>query len=939
MTDKSSRFDVETVALRGKNLVEASAGTGKTHAITFLVVRLVLEEELQPKDIAVVTFTEAATAELRDRVRAQLAKAEQIFDLAAQGAPLPKNDFTQLVQRRKKTLLQDAQRLREAVENVDQAAISTIHGFCQRLLHDSALKTRTAFDVELVPDLNDLRDDVLYDFWHRRIAPSPELVTTLASAGVNLNRLRTLFDAIRRNPSLRVEPLSSASESDLACALKDALDAVRSHGRQTDLNFEAILRKNKTLGKLGIGADERPALFAAVEHIVDGTSGQLPANAACLFPQVAKELFKCSEAKLPPFFAAWQRYADLNSARAIALQHEFLNATQQELARRKSQQRVLGFEDLIQRLATAISGPDGAALVKAMRGQFKAVLIDEFQDTDPTQLQIFDSVFGNGEHLLFYIGDPKQAIYAFRGGDVFTYLAGRTAAKRHSMRVNWRSDPGVIAVVNQLFAKKDAFFIDGIGYEPITPRPDASAQFVHPDKSRSSAFELLFVRRKDQKQDANKGPARIAVARIVAADIVELLQSGARIAERPVREGDIAVLTRNNKQCRLIQAELVSHGVHCVLAGDQNVFGSDDATDLQFLLGALLDPSSSRDIKRALASRMMGQSGNNLAQLEDDPQAWNEWQGKFRHWGQLWSKYGFMRMFRELMSTAQSAETLLKARGGERALTNLLHLGELLHRASKGQHLGPAALTQWLREERKRAGKGKAAQSEYAEIRLESDESAVHILTVHKAKGLEYPIVYCPYLWDSHGGARNTNDPLLYHDDSQRAVLHIGLDEQARAHPKKQNEWENRAEERRVVYVGLTRAKHRCVVVWGGLRGWATNAATDLLHSRTNDADDSDGTSDSDKTKPTDAQLLEDLEAKAGHCAGDLNIHAVDWDFDCAPLEADRDAATPLSCREIITRVKHWARTDSFSGLIKPRSTEDPTERAPAADEALVTAE
>lgn len=942
-------FDAGSVSLTGKHLVEASAGTGKTHAITTLFVRLVVERGLLPAEIVVVTFTEAATAELRDRVRRRLVEAEAAFEASLAGTTAV-GDATLLglVARRKGHAAEDAARLRDAIENVDQAAISTIHSFCQSTLKDAALTTRTSFDVELVPDLNDIRDDALYDFWHRAVAPDDVLVELLHSQGIDIRVLRTLLTEVLRNPTATLEPpLLAPGEGGalgegavLAERTRAALLAARAAGKGLAIN--EYLKPRCTLQEILFNSSKRSAMFKEVEGVIEGHRHSPPANSERLFPAVVNAAAKVPKAKRTskgkapqeadlsappgahPFFPAWENYVRACQERLLLLQTQLLRDVPRDIARRKQRLGVLGFEDLIRGVADALQGPSGEQLAANLRKKFKAVLIDEFQDTDPTQLDIFRQAFGDGKHTLFFIGDPKQAIYGFRGGDVFTYLQGRQGAERHVMSVNWRSDPGVLQAVNEMFRKPDIFLNEDILYEPVQARPGAARAFLDANGAPQAGVEILFV------EDGNResvGRARGDASRIVAADIVRLLRGGERIPDgsgssRPVREGDIAVLTRNNRQCVTVQEALVARGVHCVLAGDQNVFGAAETKELLLVLGAVLDPSSTYELKRALSSRIVGLRGKDIARLESDASEWNEWVEGFRRWQSLWAQHGFLRMFRELLRKADTVKTLLRSRDGERSLTNLLHLGELMHQASKAQQLGPAALVQWLEAERRAADQPRAAREETAEMRLESDESAVHILTIHKAKGLEYPVVYLPYLWNKFSPPKNHHSPLLHHPSGQ-PVLNIALDGADRSAALAGAAKENEAEERRVLYVALTRAKHRCTILWGHLKGMLDSTAASLFHPSGLDQ------------SATEAEILRDLEALRERCGQDLSLRTVPKNFDQAPLEPRSHDAATLHPRKIEHVVRQWVRTDSFSGLIRPRAEIDPHEIAPSEDEHL----
>ncbi|MCC6667163.1 MAG: exodeoxyribonuclease V subunit beta [Polyangiaceae bacterium] len=911
-------FDAVAITLDQKNLVEASAGTGKTYAITTLFVRLLLESQLDPSEILVVTFTEAATAELRDRVRGRIVEAEAAFGAALAGEAPKDEAFARLAKRRGSALADDLKRLRRAVENIDEAPISTIHGFCQRVLHDNAFGTRVPFGAQLIPDLSELYDDVLYDLWQCRVAHgSPGFARQAAALGVDMPRLRRLLEEARRNPRVAVVPVALAPVE--AEALERALAEVRRELARFD-GF-AYVGEHCKASDFGKGDALHRLLHELRGCVACDEPNELyfPPGAEKLFPtEVAARLyqkFAGDPGAAHPFFAAFERLVRLSWLRVIALQHEVLRELPKELERRKTQRGVLGFEDLLLRVADALAGEDGPRLEEALRQRFRAVLIDEFQDTDPVQFEIFERVFGGGSHPLFLIGDPKQAIYAFRGADVFAYLAAAENARRFSMGTSYRSDPGHVAVVNQLFRLPGTFVIPAIGYSDVAPKPGATNAFHAAHASGSASVELLFVRRTHDGKPLNKSLARRAAARIVAADIVRLLQGPSTIARaggaEPVGAGDVAVLTRTNAQCFLVQDALRARGIVSVVISDTSVFESEEAADVQAVLGAVLDPMSRSDLRRAVATSLLGVTGDQIAAHEADAEWWQSWLTRFRKWHDLWVERGFVRMFRALLTDTGAAANLLALAGGERRLTNALHLSELLHRAATEQHLGPAALLAWLADQRA----GEVAVAERAEIRLESDEAAVKILTVHKAKGLEFPVVYCPFLWDAGGGKKN-GGPFRFHDRAGRATLDIDVDPPARADNWEWSRWESFAEEMRVAYVALTRAQHRTTIVWGGFNQIGESAAAFLLHppgvltppavpsaARLNQA--------------SDADLERDLQQLVARGQPALAVRTVPLGDDQAPMQPAAQAGEPLQPRPIPNRIHSWQRTSSFSNLIQ----------------------
>jgi len=829
-------FDPLALEIAGKILVEASAGTGKTHSITTLFVRLVLEQGLAPGEILVVTFTEAATAELRSRIRGRLTDAHAALERARSGRPAGDEVLGRLLERNPDKQATFRERLERARATLDEAAISTIHGFCHRVLHDHALGTRTRFDAELVADLEEIEQDVLHDFFRRHFA-------------------------------------------------------------RGESGFARDLREHK------IGPE-------ALRRIADMA-------------------FNHSGARLIPEPGVLSESA---SRAVVAFEHAYVDFARKELRERKEARAVLGFDDLLTRVREALAGPDGEALGRALSARFRVALIDEFQDTDSTQSAIFNDIFVRNGRPLLLIGDPKQAIYGFRGADVWSYLALTRDARHQTLGTSYRSDPGLLAGVNQLFSGRDPFLVPDIQYREVLPRPGAENVFHAAEASGSASIELVLLTPEEGAQGpATKGPASRAATRVVAAEVRRLLDGGGTIAGKAVTEEDIAVITRTNLQCFDVQEALRQKGIHAVVIGDKDVLSSDEAEDLTLVLPAVLDPTSRSAVRRALSSILFGESADGILALDSDPLAAEAWAERFQRWHALWVERGTMRMIRAVFDDSGVPARLLTRPGGERRLTNYLHLAELLHRAAAAEHLGPAAVLAWLLEQRREG----TPAPEHAEIRLESDARAVRVLTAHKAKGLEFGVVFCPFLWDGRG-EKDSGPPKLFHD-GDHAVVDLNVEKKVRKENITRVQWEAHAEERRVVYVALTRAKHRLTMIWlhGHSMGWS--AASTLFHPPA-------ALSPADMPKQTylkdsAARISEDLERMAERSGGAIALRRVPWAHDAPPLHHDAPAAAAPRARRVEQRVLPSARTESFSALTKrERPRPDDAEEGRDHDAATVIA-
>jgi exodeoxyribonuclease V beta subunit len=505
-------------------------------------------------------------------------------------------------------------------------------------------------------------------------------------------------------------------------------------------------------------------------------------------------------------------------------------AARAELDRRKRAAALVTFDDLLLRLRGALEGPDGAAVAARLHRRFRVALVDEFQDTDPDQWAIMRRAFADTGTTLVLIGDPKQAVYSFRGADVFAYLeAAREADAHPTLRVNWRSDQALLDAYDALFGEAR------LGHDEIVYRQARAADANRtPRLHGAPGAAPLRIRivprdaptvRLTRAGFASAPSARAHVARDLAADVVALLDSGARIETRdaagralrhtPVGPGDVAVLVRKNAHAREVKAALEAAGVPAVVAGAGSVFASEAARDWLALLEALERPELLARARAAALTAFLGWSAVRVAAAGEE--AWDELQQRLHAWAGVLRRHGVAALTETVMASERVSVRLLEVVGGERRLTDLRHAGELLHAAAVDDQLGVTALAAWLRR-RIDAG-DRDADAEDRARRLESDAAAVQVLTVHRSKGLEFPIVYCPFLWDPIW-IPNEPAPATFHDAANGGArtIDVALDDSNpdyRRH-RRQDKEEQLGEELRLAYVALTRARHQAVVWWAG---------------------------------------------------------------------------------------------------------------------------
>jgi len=931
---EKKKFDLPNSPLAGTNLIEASAGTGKTYTITGIFLRLVLEKNLPVDRILVVTFTEAATHELKDRIRSKLREAIEVFS-----GGRSRDEFLNSLADRHGRSKGAVECLREAIRNFDQAAIFTIHGFCGRMLHENAFESASFFDTELVVDLENLKKEIVEDFWRKHFYESSPLFANYALKIIHPVRLLDLIAGNSSHPDLRVIPrpdIPDTAEHEMR--FREAFQAVREAWPVARRDVENILLTDQGLNRnkypvpavrswicemddrMGRG-ENQPALFDKFERFA---SSEIQMSTKRNFSVPEHSFFRLCET----LKKAQEKLQNVFEKRVLGLKAELFRYLRDELRQRKQARNLQSFDDLLHNLYHALIKEGGSALSRNIRNKFKAALIDEFQDTDPIQYAIFRKVFDNEDSILFLIGDPKQAIYGFRGADIFAYMeAARNSRFRYTLKENWRSEPGLISAVNTLFGNvKNPFVFNEIEYETAdAPDGKKEQRFFRLERSDQAPLQLWFFNSSSAKgtgKSMGKEAAREWISRWVAGEISRLLDLSAAgkamLGDRALRKSDIAVLVRRNSEARMMQEALSTlFHIPSVLHGTGNLFASREALQMERVLSAVSQPNNERCLTAALSSDILGISGEALSALIADEPAWEKQLIKFNRYYSQWNQYGFIRMFKYMMAEEKILPRLMCLPDGERRCTNLLHLSEVLHQVSVEKKLGSTGLIKWLSEQRRADSRG------YVEhpLRLESDEDAVKLVTVHKSKGMEYPVVFCPFMWD---GTRNRSPkaPFLFHDKSDNVRLTLDLGSEDFDANRLLAEKELLAENLRLLYVALTRAKNRCYLAWGRINETDTSAPAYLLHPQ-------DWKEGMDTTRATgdrlhsvsDEDLMRELHKLQEKARGTVKVSEIETTFE-EPVNLYSPPGDPerkLVCRKFSGKIDPGFKISSFSSLVFSR--------------------
>ena len=857
----------------GTTLLEASAGTGKTWNITNLVLRLVVERNLHMKEVVVVTFTNAATADLSKRVHERLEMAEAAL---SGRRPLPDDDAVLVALRDGGlagdiSLAQRVRRLRRALVAFDECTIRTIHGFCQQMLQQHAFESGADFELELIKDTRAPCAQLVDDFLSRELyaVDAQTHAFLVNNCGFSREKLMRLAETALSDPDIDVWPQAEDSVTPAQWpALRDAF-AVRWRDGGSERLVAAFPSKKNGPAQVAVERTQYLAgkvarhVAAVDQWLAEGPEfGSQPAKADYWSAKAMTPYLLDAGAILPAELLELRQLLAFADTVAACRKADFVRQLRLRFRAQLASARQQTYDDLLLILAARLGqpGPPREALVAAIGGRFKAALIDEFQDTDNQQWTIFSALFGAGQHFLYLIGDPKQAIYGFRGANVQVYLAARRSAGERvfTMAVNWRSDQRLLDACNAVMARPDFFGEAAISYVPVAAPPGPARDFARlrfgtdPSPTRAAPLQLRLVDgrlRGDDPPDEDKRVTKGALTALlpdrVADDIVDLLEAEAQVHDpdhpsadgdgfRSLRPGDIAVLVRTGKQAVAVQRALGAANVPAVLSGAESVLASDAARELELWLAALAAPGRDGVARAAATTRIFGRDGALLAGVEaNDPtqlQRWSEWLGSLAQWRLLFEQGGVLRALDRAMEQENVAGRLLGRVDGERRLTNLLHVAELLHGAEAQERLGLMGLLAWLRRQRQDA----RLDAELAELRLERDDAAVRVLTKHKAKGLEFRVVFLPFLWAERKPGSGDLIRCAHPGQPTQRLIDLRVDNAASAARQAD---EDRREAVRLLYVAMTRARHRCVLYTGHINGLEHTPLAPALHGEPRPAD------------------------------------------------------------------------------------------------------
>ncbi|HEY8585285.1 MAG TPA: exodeoxyribonuclease V subunit beta [Rhodanobacter sp.] len=829
-----------TMPLQGIRLIEASAGTGKTWTIAALYLRLVLGryelgQPLLPPQILVLTFTKAATAELRERIRVRLAEAAEAFRGHLVSDDFLRDLIDQYPDPDDRAVA--ARQLELAAQWMDEAAVHTIHGWSQRMLGQHAFDSGHPFVQEVSSDESELLGEAVRDYWRHYFFGLEQSISREISAlwsgpaalqqqvapllRQSLERLR-----VQGQPLPPIDNIADTLVQNFA-PVREAERLARQGWREHADTVIALLQeavRSRALNGKTYSVEKLAGDRAELDAWASG--GLRPSHAVLervSQGKLGRSINKGGVAPVHPAFALMDQLLETLAGtpplRPLILAHALpwiaarLDAAKQRLAQ-------MGYDDMLKRLDQALRSASGARLARTIANQYPVTLIDEFQDTDPLQWQIFQRIHADRTDTgLLLIGDPKQAIYGFRGADIHTYLQARQCAERPTwtLDTNYRSTHSLVGAVNHVFEHAEQHpagaFAFGKGASALPFLPVHAHGRAERLLLNGKPLPALQLARAADLEPISKSAYLTQMAGQAAAWLVSLLDAAQRGVcgfddgsdwSRPLKPGDIAILVRNGTEADSVRHALQVRGLASVYLSDRDsVYASPEAGDLLLWLHACAQPSSDRALRAALATATLDQDYATLDSLNRDEIRWESMSERFRRLHEHWLKHGVLTMLHELLHLFDLPARLLARDHGERVLTNLLHLAELLQQAAAtldGEH----ALLRHLATQIAQAGDAQSEPAEEKIVRLESESALIQVITIHKSKGLEYPLVLLPFVC----AARETKstDRFVLHDQDGTATLDLDASETDRAMADR----ERLQEDLRLFYVAITRARHAC---------------------------------------------------------------------------------------------------------------------------------
>lgn len=849
---KPNPFSIFESELRPRMIIEASAGTGKTYNITGTCIRLLLEKSLSIDQILVVTFTRMATKELKDRILERMRECLRAIENDNAKGDLFLEELLSFC----RNVKNPKERVRLAIRNFDDAKIFTIHGFCQQVLSEESLISGVPFDIEVV-GTDSFLEEAAEDYWRNFVyqCSSSEAgryyISRVMDYGTDPNSLLTTLMPAIQNREAVFEAVTDDNTPEPLEKFQQLIDLRREMAQLWEGEKEQILQQIRESDVKNVnthleGRSDKMEAFLGDNSFLENSFDQLTYFTSTYF----SENLKKNKEKLPEhrFFDLCDRYSG-DVAAVPQIMTSFLKEAVHDICRlrdeKASDSTQMTYEDLLKQTERALSEPtSGPDLSRRLRVKYPYALVDEFQDTDPLQYRIFEKIYPKNsfDSTLMMIGDPKQAIYAFRGADLYAYLRARADVadqSSYTLLRNFRSTPGLVKAVNAVFTPEHGtpFLDEQVSYHEI----EAAKNHAESDYL-SAERPLVPLKFYYQNESSSKQRIKFAIFKEVASQIKDLVKSGidgeTRLKDvesgegrfRNLTPGDIAVLVHSHTEAEIIKNELKFFGITSVTYSKEKVFKSREAERVEKLLAAVVNPAGLSDVHAALTTGFFGNKLSDIYKYQSDEALFFELIERLQTLHDLWYKGGCILMMRKLLFEQEGLINLASLHDSERIVTNLQQLIELAACAEQDQGLDPPALLRWFRKKM-----AETSMDDEEALRLESDENLVRIITIHNSKGLEFPVVFCPTLWSAPRDKRNTIE--VYHRAEEPYNLVVNLDQsgnERRRRAELKARFEEVSEEVRKAYVALTRAKYECRVFWGNSSTGNLSGLGALLYGKEN---------------------------------------------------------------------------------------------------------
>jgi len=840
-------FNIQECPLKGSNLIEASAGTGKTYSIASLFLKALLQKRVKSvKNILVLTFTKAATAEIKLRIYENLLTAKRMLEETNENVREHLFEKEPVIGDILKPYLNEPSEalkiISNAVKNFDENGIYTIHGFCNLILSEYAFSSGVLFDKNMVTDQSLLVFETIVDYWRKFAFFAPECVMNKLEK-LEFSELISLYKIKESNPHIRI----SQSEESMTSVSKRIVNIYNSAAEIHSELSERLKYTDKTsflelipFEKLKGNIYKKSSTEVRAEKFLNFISADQPLYAKNTLDEsiityftagkISSSLKKNSEMDEMPgiftmiedFYEKYQQYQQTADEWIVAFKGNMIDFVHKRLNAYKSSRGILYFNDQLSILHDALSETSDY-FKERIAEEYQLVFVDEFQDTDPLQYEIIKKLFID-KSAVFFIGDPKQSIYSFRGADIYSYIkAKENVDSGYTMKTNFRSESALVYGVNRIFNSRlrrdNPFAIENIGYSDVDSENKGETKLIVEGEEYKplkiwafDTFDGGFI-----NEDEYNEAAALTTAREVARLLKLSAENKAYIKQKDKNEqlkpADFAILCRKTKEAFIVKKYLDQLGVANIISSSKSIFESDEAYEVHLLLNCISEPGNLNLIKNFLITDLMGFTPYQVKNMEES-EGLGGYSIKLRGYKELLTSRGIMHCVNEFFKDEEIISGLIHSPYGKRKIANINQLAEILHKKESENALQLHELINWLSSQRS----GNLLKEEEYELRMETDEEALNIMTIHKSKGLQFPVVFAPFLLA--GSLMNNFKPFIYHDDDMDMHLQLESDEEI----QRKYALESLSENLRLAYVALTRAKYRCYTALAKTRNAATSA-------------------------------------------------------------------------------------------------------------------